>query len=198
MVLKNRPKIAFGDFAVGLLWQGQWGGTGNLKSNLGMSLSHIHLPNEGFFGEVYDLPMRTTIHGSLDMNIDNHYLLTPHFLLQKQGVHQELLYGVKIEGTFDKHANFNAGMAYRMGDAVLIQAGMVIGNKSIWVSYDANVSPLDVATGGRGALELGLYLRFDQNPKTLLRRIFDILWNSGGWQRSFSYDDNGNWIRVVN
>ncbi len=165
----ERTKIAFADFAVGLLWQGQWGSTGNLKSNLGMSLSHIHLPNEGFFGEVYDLPMRTTIHGSLDMNIDNQFLLTPHFLLQKQGVHKAMLYGVKIEGTFDKHANFNAGMAYRVGDAMVIQTGMVIGNKSIWVSYDANVSRLDAATGGQGALELGLYLRFNQNPKKKLK-----------------------------
>lgn len=165
----DRTKVSFADFGAGLLWQGQWGSTGNLKSSLGMSLSHIHLPNEGFFGEVYDLPMRTTIHGSLDMKIDNRLILTPHFLLQKQGVHQEVLYGVKINGTFDKNADFNAGMAYRMGDAVLVQVGMEIGNKSIWASYDANVSGLDAATGGRGALELGLYLRFDQNPKKKLK-----------------------------
>ncbi len=161
----DRSTVSFGDLAVGLLWQGQWGSTNNLKSSLGMSLSHVHLPNESLFGEISDLPMRTTIHGSLDMKIDNHLILTPHFLLQKQGIHKELLYGVRINGTFDKNADFNAGMAYRLNDAVLLQVGMDIGNKSIWVSYDANVSPLDVATGGRGAMELGLYLRFDQNQK---------------------------------
>ncbi len=165
----ERTKASFTDLSTGLLWQGYWGNTKNLKSSFGLSLSHIHLPNEGFFGEKSDLPTKTVVHGSLDMKVDNQFVLTPHFILQKQGTHRAFLGGVKINGSFDKNADFNAGMAYRWGDAVIIQMGLDIADKSLWLSYDANVSKLDQATGGKGAFELGLYLRFGESQKKQMK-----------------------------
>jgi type IX secretion system PorP/SprF family membrane protein len=161
----ERTKASFADFAAGLLWQGNWGSANSVKSSIGMSLSHIHLPNESLLGDVSELPMRTTVHGSLDMKFAGHFMLTPHFLFQKQGAQRELLMGMRLNGTFDKNSDFNVGMAYRWQDAVLLQVGMDIGNKSIWASYESSVSPLEVAVGSRGTMELGLYLRFNQKQK---------------------------------
>ncbi|MCC6724412.1 MAG: PorP/SprF family type IX secretion system membrane protein [Saprospiraceae bacterium] len=160
-----KTKTSFADFSTGLLWQGYWGTTKNLKSSFGLSLSHVHLPNESFLGETSDLPTKVVLHGSLDMKVDNQFFLTPHFMLQKQGVHRSFLGGVRINGSFDKKSDFNAGMAYRWGDAVIIQMGLEIDDKSIWASYDANVSKLEKGTGGVGAFELGLYLRFGESQK---------------------------------
>jgi outer membrane protein OmpA-like peptidoglycan-associated protein len=56
-------------------------------------------------------------------------------------------------------------MAYRWKDAVLLQMGLEVGNKSIWASYESNTSPLNAAVGNRGTMELGLYLRFNQKQK---------------------------------
>lgn len=161
----QRTTAAATDFTAGLLWRGSWGETGKLASSLGLSLAHAHLPDQGFFGEKAELPMRSTVHGSLDIDLDRHVTLTPHFLLQKQGAHRELLAGVRFNGSFDKKSQFHAGMAYRTQDAVIIQAGFEIGNKEFWASYDANISSLEGATGGRGAWEFALYLRFDHQQK---------------------------------
>ncbi len=165
----ERTRANFADLSTGLLWKGYWGDTKNLKSSFGLSLSHVHLPNEGFLGQKSDLPTKTVVHGSLDMKVDNQFILTPHFLLQKQGVHRELVGGVRINGTFDKGSDFNAGMAYRVGDAIILQVGLEIGDKSIWASYDSNVSTLDKSTGGKGAFELGLYLRFGERQKKQMK-----------------------------
>ena len=35
-------------------------------------------------------------------------------------------------------------------------------------------------------------------PATLLRPIFDALWNSAGWARSFGYDEAGQWEKGKN
>ena len=160
-----RTAASFTDFAIGLLWKGYWGASGNVHSTAGLSLSHIQLPDEGFFGEKEILPMKTVIHGRLGLKLDNQLLLIPHLLFQKQGVHRELTGGLRVNGTFDKQSDFNVGMAYRWGDAVIMQIGFEVGNKSFWASYDTNISPLKTATSGKGAWEMGLYLRFDHNKK---------------------------------
>jgi type IX secretion system PorP/SprF family membrane protein len=164
-----RTNASFADLSTGLVWQGYWGNTKNLKSSFGLSLSHVHLPNEGFFGEKSDLPTKTVLHGSLDMKVDGQFVLTPHFLMQNQGVHREFLGGLKFNGGFDAGAEFHAGMAYRWGDAIILQMGLEIGDKSIWASYDANVSTLENNTGGKGAFELGLYLRFGESQKKQMK-----------------------------
>jgi type IX secretion system PorP/SprF family membrane protein len=164
----ERSTARFADFNIGLCWKGTWGNSGNLKSQLGLALAHVHLPNEGFFGEKSELPMKTVVNGSLDIKMGNAVVLTPHVMMQKQGVHQELLGGVRINGSFDKKSDFNAGLAYRWQDAAIIQVGFEIGNKSFWASYDSNFSPLEKATKGNGAWEMGLYLRFDTNKKKVM------------------------------
>lgn len=36
---------------------------------------------------------------------------------------------------------------------------------------------------------------FSSKPEIILKPIFDVLCNAGGWNRSMSYDNVGNWIR---
>jgi hypothetical protein len=35
---------------------------------------------------------------------------------------------------------------------------------------------------------------FDTKPKDILRPMFDIIWNACGYERSFNFDEAGNWI----
>lgn len=34
---------------------------------------------------------------------------------------------------------------------------------------------------------------FGGQPHTILRPIFDAVWNAAGWPRSMNYDEQGNW-----
>lgn len=36
---------------------------------------------------------------------------------------------------------------------------------------------------------------YEQPHRDLMKYVFDMLWNAGGWERSFSYDENGAWKR---
>lgn len=35
---------------------------------------------------------------------------------------------------------------------------------------------------------------YDVDPKEMLRPIFDLIWNACGFERSFNFDENGEWI----
>jgi len=34
---------------------------------------------------------------------------------------------------------------------------------------------------------------YEHDPKVVMKPIFEMLWNMGGWGGSQSYDENGNW-----
>lgn len=38
---------------------------------------------------------------------------------------------------------------------------------------------------------------YEENLREVLRPIFDVFWNAGGFSRSLSYDNDGNWTRVI-
>jgi hypothetical protein len=35
---------------------------------------------------------------------------------------------------------------------------------------------------------------YDTDPKEILRPMFDLIWNACGFERSFNFDESGNWI----
>ena len=39
---------------------------------------------------------------------------------------------------------------------------------------------------------------FQEEPPSILRPIFDAIWNSTGWPRSLNYDDDGEWPKGIN
>jgi len=156
------------DFTIGLGWTGSLDPERKTTGTAGFSLSHIHLPNESFIGDITELPVKTLVHAQLDFTIDNQLILSPNLLFQKQGVHKEVVAGLKVSGTVAEQTRMHFGMGYRLKDAIIAQVGLDYNKKSIWISYDANASGLKKATGGKGAWELGLYLQLDRNKKKRL------------------------------
>ena len=37
---------------------------------------------------------------------------------------------------------------------------------------------------------------YNVDPKEILRPIFDLVWNACGFERSYNFDENGEWINV--
>jgi hypothetical protein len=35
---------------------------------------------------------------------------------------------------------------------------------------------------------------YDTEPKEILKPMFDLIWNTCGFNGSFNFDENGNWI----
>ena len=35
--------------------------------------------------------------------------------------------------------------------------------------------------------------KFEESPPLILKPMFDVLWNTCGWDSSPNYDDQGNW-----
>lgn len=165
----EKTRTAVTDFTIGLNWKGALSESGKVSGRAGFSLAHIQLPNESFLGEIAELPFKTIAHAGLDFRLDDRFTVSPDIFYQKQGAHREVVGGLNMSASMNAQTRLHLGVGYRLHDALISRAGVDLGNKSIWISYDANVSALQPATGGKGAWELGFYLRFDRNKKKHLK-----------------------------
>ncbi len=146
--------------------------TNNLvRANLGFAAFHINQPNISFYGQSGagdQLYMRYDVHGYLDFGIKKTKLsIEPGFAYYMQGPSSETDVGATVKyymiqqtgkyaGT-EKGANtFDMGLYYRLNDSFIAVFGLRLKSYTMGISYDLNVSPLHVASSGRGALELSL------------------------------------------
>lgn len=155
------------DFSIGIGLNTAMGASGKTKLRLGANLAHVNVPNESFYGEAANLPMRTTLHGSLQVQADEHFFIEPHFLYLHQGQHAEQLLGANFLMVIEEDFSVRLGLASRMGDALVGQAELQMADKSFWFSYDATVSGLRSANANKGAWEAGIYLRFNKRKKEM-------------------------------
>jgi len=71
------------------------------------------------------------------------------------------------------------------------------GAKGAWLAVSQRLMDWDSHAIDRDMLILPdvLIETYDADVATLLRPVFDAVWNAAGFERSFNYDDNGNWSR---
>jgi type IX secretion system PorP/SprF family membrane protein len=117
-------------------------------------------------GSAYKVPVRWTaaITSVLDLE-DTRFTLTPAILYQAQGNFQELYggtfvkfrmnTGTKVTGVKTQNA-IGVGLFYRRQDAIVTKLSFDLGDYSIGMSYDANVSSYRRATNGYGGFEISL------------------------------------------
>lgn len=156
--IQNRYTVS--DFSVGLSANTALSATGKVGLHMGASLAHLNVPNESFYGEVAQLPMRTTLHAQLSFKTDQLFYVEPHLLYLKQGQHQEVLAGANLRMVVEPDFKVRFGLSHRIGDALVGQVELELAGKSFWFSYDGTISSLRYANSGKGAWETGIYLRF--------------------------------------
>ena len=156
-----------------------------LTINAGVSLQHINQPTYSFYGAAEQkLPMKMVAHGTADIGMKNYNLvLVPSYIVMIQGAHREINTGMLFKYIMQdasrytgrkKPAAFVLGGYYRFGDAAVIETGYEFSNYRIGLSYDINISGLDVASRSRGGFEVSL--RFmSPNPfgKGSSSKLFD-------------------------
>jgi type IX secretion system PorP/SprF family membrane protein len=134
----------------------------------GLGAYHINRPTQEFgAGSKYKLPVRMcySILTSLDI-VDTRFTLTPMFVFQTQGENQNMVVGsdikyrmvtgTKVTGK-KKQNSLGIGLYYRLNDAIIARLIADIGDFSVGLSNDFNVSGFKTATNiSGGGFEVSL------------------------------------------
>ncbi len=169
--------ISYADFSGGVNYKYSSGevdlkNNNEFKMDFGAAIFHINQPNISYYRTSSQgslLYMRYIIHGNFQCGVQRLPIsLIPGFVYYMQGPSQELNTGIKIRyyvlqadeskyTGFKKGGNaFDLGVYYRWNDSMIFLLGMKMRDYTMGISYDINVSELNVASSGRGAIELSL------------------------------------------
>jgi type IX secretion system PorP/SprF family membrane protein len=146
------------DVGLGLVYKGKFGNM--FSAEVGGALNHLTTPTETFLSdESNELGMRITGHGRFIVQATENFAIIPTGLFMTQSGAQEIVAGVDL-GYYLKNPQFPAtfylGAYSRLDDAIIPHIGIDYKNFKLGVSYDVNNSPLEVATNGKGGLEISL------------------------------------------
>lgn len=125
---------------------------------LGASLFNLTRPDESFIiAEDSRLPLRYVINGGTYLYFDDRKIvLNPKAIYVGQGNSSNVMLGLTGDYTFNEEISANAGVTYRIKDAIIPQIGIHYLNFTYLISYDINVSKLRAFSNSRGALEFAL------------------------------------------
>lgn len=150
------------DLGAGVHFQHQLQGKSSLY--VGYAVNHLVKPKMAWSFTGDKMYMQMVLQGGADLATRNKDLrIQPNILFFKTGKTNSLTAGVTFESTFkegskitgiNKSSCVNYGVYYRHKDAVVATFGMKIDRFRFGISFDANTSRLNQATGGIGAAEL--------------------------------------------
>jgi len=161
------------DLAAGLLYN-YYNRNNGMRLELGGSMAHITKPKISFYASDPSLNFKYIGHTRLQIKMSDRAYFVPGGFYALQGKHQEITAGASVKlvvGEETKeHAILNTfslmssaiqfGAYYRVKDALIFTAAMDYKhNMTFGVSYDVNISKLNVASKLRGGLEFSLAIR---------------------------------------
>ncbi len=122
------------------------------------ALFHVTMPDESIFrDQVSKMPIRYSVNGGAYITVAEGLDLVPEALYWRQGADQQIQAGMRCELAF-MNGIYSAvlGASYRVGDAIIAQAGIKHKNSMYRFSYDVNTSPLNHYTHSNGAFEFSI------------------------------------------
>ncbi|MBL4657035.1 MAG: PorP/SprF family type IX secretion system membrane protein [Flavobacteriales bacterium] len=158
----NTENFNYVDFSTGLLWNY----LGDIKAHAGISLFHLNKPQMSFINDPAQLNAKLAFHGGAEIYVKGATVsVLPQLLFLKQGPQTEfnigglvkyrLREGSRYTGEIEETAVYLGGW-YRFGDAFILNARFDYMRFALGVSYDVNVSGINVATASKGGLEISL------------------------------------------
>jgi type IX secretion system PorP/SprF family membrane protein len=146
-----------------------------LNPFVGVSVYHLARPDDPFLGTSDEkLPMRYSVHGGTRIKATDVLNLTPNALYIRQGNAHEVAAGVYAQYMLQGYTDLLFGVTYRFNDAVIPSVGFHLGDFTFGLSYDVNVSRLNVASDGKGGIEFSIsYIRHKkvQDPRFICPRL---------------------------
>ena len=142
--------------------------------NFGISSFHLNTPNNSFReNDNVRLPIKNNFFGRVKYEYLINITLIPEVFLSKQGASNELLLGFKSQFKSEK-VKVMPLVYYRVKDAIIIGLGVEKNNLIANVSYDINISDLDVASNNKGGVEFSiiyLWKKKDRPTKIIDKEI---------------------------
>ncbi len=156
--LFDKTKVVFGDVSAGI----------NLhlaapfdRSSLdvGFGIFHLSEPTKSFFDNAeVKLERRYSVYAMGNKVVNSHMDVTFYATGQLQGPYKEILFGTGVRHFLvsrpTRVAAIDAGVYYRLNDAIIPYMGFHYNGWKITFSYDANLSQFREATLGFGGLEV--------------------------------------------
>lgn len=155
--------FTFGDFAAGILWNYT---PESFRAHAGIAMFHLNQPNQSFDNSVAKLNAKLVFHGGSEIYLkDETMAIIPKFLILSQGAQSEITVGSlvkyvlqegsKYTGWVDEIAVYLGGW-YRFGDSFILNGRFDYKNFALGISYDVNISGLNVASASKGGPEFSL------------------------------------------
>ena len=127
-----------------------------LSVNFGVSSFHLNTPNNSFSeNDNVRLPIKNNYFGRIKYDYLTNITLFPEFLLTNQGAARELVLGLKSEIKSEK-VGVIPFLYYRIKDAIIVGFGVEKNNLIANVSYDINISDLNIASNNQGGIEFSI------------------------------------------
>lgn len=165
-------KVNYPLLCLGLAWYYQ--PTGDIHTKVGFSVRNLNRPNISYTGQLNTyLEPRYSLFARAEWRNWESLSLMPIVLFQAQGEYRELLYGADVKWYLaeggQNQMSLRTGLALRHGDALIANL-MVEYNAFVFTfCYDANISDLVAASGGVGALEVGMVYRLSKGKRKTMR-----------------------------
>lgn len=180
-----------GDFNAGLYWKSNF--KNKVKFGIGAAGYHLIEPKEDMIKDLFMKTGNQYRKITADVNVeaffgkDNKMSISPEFLVMLQGPARKfnpgIFFGYYFQSAFRKNNSLHVGARARVSDAPNITDAIIptvsveFRNIRLGVSYDVNISKLQLATQNRGAFEISLSyvgesIKYFKGSKSLPSRRF--------------------------
>lgn len=145
---------------------------GKSKYFMGASVSHINQPRESFYGEddvINNLKRRFAWHGGVESRLSSRLYVKPEIMFTTEKSANEWIAGANFMMLYgEKGTILHYGLWYRFTQDIIPAFGYEKNRMKLMISYDINISDLQVASSNRGGLEISLtYNHNYSNPREI-------------------------------
>ena len=175
LMLNQNLNITRFDMAAGVYWEKYF--EKGSRINVGLAGHHLTKQRVNILSDDSKLFRKVTLHGEGTFKTTNTNVeIKPAILAFIQGPNKALTFGTAFRFAFkpqSQHTGYfnnmhlNLGSYFRVGDAIIASAALEMHTLSLGMAYDLNVSRLNVASKGVGAMEFFLRYRMNYEGRTL-------------------------------
>ena len=138
-----------------------------LSYNFGISSFHLNRPNNTFNGdENVKLPIKNNFYFGVEYKYLTNFTVLPEVFFTNQGMSNEILIGSQAEFKLE-NIKIIPFTYYRLEDAMILGFGMMKDNLTVNISYDINISDLDIASNNRGGFEFSVIFLWQKRKERI-------------------------------
>lgn len=142
-----------------------------LQTQIGIAFANSQNRTTSFADFTSVPSAKLVIHGKASYPLTKSTSISPHFLFQKQGIHQEILIGNKVRYTIKEATQITGGLSYRWQDALILITGINWNNQAIHLSYDMSTPSKYQTMNNLKSFELAYSININGQKKSPNRKL---------------------------